>query len=358
MVVDGVFLLCPAGTALHGDTAQFFALNGRNVPAHFGPHGICFFGPCQRTHADPCRIAALSRHESAEFLKSGAVFNKTVQSSLPGSDGGRFSRRHKHLCPNLLHYFHEPSAAPAGQRRHGFIHLEAVADGHAERRVHRRNDGRRRPPRSLACPDHRLRQFLCFLYRLHEGAVTVFHVEDDGIRPGSELLAHDGCGDEGDAFDRSRRIAQSVQQLVRRRQIRRLADNGYAEVVYLSKKFILAENRAEARNRFELVYRAARKTEAAAAHLGDLHACRRNKRSHDECRRIGNAAGTVFVHLDPADRRQIYRVSRLGHSPRKGRRFRIVHPPQINGHEPCCRLVVGNTAARIIIDKTKNRFSR
>ena len=55
----------------------------------------------------------------------------------------------------------------------------------------------RRLPADL-CPDfdHRLRQTFGILQRLHKRAAAGLHIQHDGIRAGSDLLAHDGACDE------------------------------------------------------------------------------------------------------------------------------------------------------------------
>ena len=77
------------------------------------------------------------------------------------------------------------------QRLHRLCHLDGVAGGAAQRLVHV-GDERRRPfARAGADVDHRLRQGQRVLLGLHKGAGAGLNVQQNRIRTGGNLLAHD-----------------------------------------------------------------------------------------------------------------------------------------------------------------------
>ena len=84
---------------------------------------------------------------------------------------------------------------------------------------------------------------------LHEGALPDFHVQDNGIRAGSDLLAHDRAGDQGQALYGARHVAQGVELSVGRRQVGRLARHHQAYLAQLAAKTRLVQAVNEAAQR-------------------------------------------------------------------------------------------------------------
>ena len=106
--------------------------------------------------------------------------------------------------------------------------------------------------------------------------VPIVTLEQDGVRTGGQLFAHDRGGDQRDAANRGRDVAQGVEQLVRRGDLSALADDRKADAAHLGKEFFLRERGAGAGHGLHLVDGAAGVAEAAAAHLGDGYAAGRD----------------------------------------------------------------------------------
>ena len=188
--------------------------------------------------------------------------------------------------------------------------------------------------------------------RLHERAVADLDVEHDRVGAGGDLLRHDARRDQRHVVDRRRDVAQRVELLVGRHEIRRLADDREADVAHLRDELVRRQLDAEAGNRLELVERAARVAEPAAAHLPERHAARGDDRADGERRLVADAAGRVLVDDAAAERRaEVDRLAaphhRVGQRERLGAREAL----EVDGHAERRQLVVGHVAARVREDE-------
>ena len=95
-------------------------------------------------------------------------------------------------------------------------------------------------------------------------------------------------------------------------------------------------------------------TQAAATHLGNLDAQRRNKWSHYQRGFIANAAGRVLVHLDTRDCREVHHVAGLGHCHGQVSRLVRGHAFVENGHCKRGGLIIGNIPSYVARDKVIN----
>ena len=266
--VDGIFLAGPAGAHGHGDFAEGPAVDAGDV-AFIGADrrkdlGRLGEGPL----ADPRRAAALGLDKFPELGQSFAGSDEVADHGPPLPFVLGFAADDEHLGANGFDDFHEASAALARQGFDGFIHFQAVADGRPQRRFHGGDDSPRRPAGQVADTDHGPGQFPRPFFGLHEGAVTVFDVEDDGVGTGSDFLAHDRAGNEGDALNGRRRVAQGIEQFIRRRDFAGLGDEGQADAAHLFQELRFRQDDMETGDGFQFICRTAGKSQAAAAHLG------------------------------------------------------------------------------------------
>src|SRR5205823_3863164 len=93
------------------------------------------------------------------------------------------------------------------------------------------------------------------------------HIEDERARATGDLLRHDARGDERDLVDRRRHVAQRIELSIGRHELGGLSRDRDANLPYLLDDLVDRELDAEAGNGFELVERAPRMAEPAAAHL-------------------------------------------------------------------------------------------
>ena len=141
--------------------------------------------------------------------------------------------------------------APAAlQNFRRLLHLQGVADGHAERNVHVGEHRAHVAPAGLADGDHVFRQLPCVVQRFHKSARADLHIQYDRVRTRRELFGHDGGGNERQRVDRCRHITQRVELLVRRSQVARLADDRHADIFHLLHEFFGRERRFVARDGF------------------------------------------------------------------------------------------------------------
>ena len=228
------------------------------------------------------------------------------------------------------------------QRLHRLRHLDGVAGGAAQRLVHV-GDERRRPfARAGADVDHRLRQGQRVLLGLHKGAGAGLNVQQNRICTGGNLLAHDAGGDQRQAVHRGGDVPQSVNLLVRHRQLPTLADQRDADLVDDVKEFLLRQGGAVTGNRFQLIHRPAGEAQPPAGHLGDGDAAGGGHRRSDQGGLVPHAAGGVLVHLDTRDGGQVGDLPGARH--RQGHRggFLLAHPLKADRHQKGRHLVIGN----------------
>ena len=186
-------------------------------------------------------------------------------------------------------------------------------------------------PASSAEREHRLGEPPRLVERLHERAVADLDVEHDRLGAGGELLRHDRGGDQRELVDGRRDVAQPVQELVGRHEVAGLADDRQTDVPDLRDELVEAELGAVARDRLELVERAAGVTEAAAAHLPERDTARRDDRADRQRRLVADAARRVLVDDLAAERgAEIDRLAAADHRVRQHDTSRARERPRKN----------------------------
>ena len=204
------------------------------------------------------------------------------------------------------------------------------------------------PARALAELAHRLRERPGLLDRLHERAVADLDVEDDRVGARGDLLRHDARRDQLDVVDGRGDVAQRVQPLVGRNEIAGLADDREPDVLDLRDELVFGELDAEARDRLELVERAAGVAEPAPAHLPERDAARGDDRPDRDRRLVPHAAGRVLVDDRSPERGvQVERVAAPHHRVGERERLRRREPAEEHRHAEGGHLVVGHLVARV-----------
>ena len=186
-------------------------------------------------------------------------------------------------------------AAPSDEKIDGVADFDGVAGGAGERLVHvgDQRDGRQ----AGAGRDRRdaLGQFARALERRHEGARAGLDVHDQAFEARGELLRQDRGRDQRDQLDRRRHVADRVEAPVGRREGVRLADDGAARLAHDALEREEIGLRDIARDRIELVERAAGVAEAAARdHRHEGAAGGEHRREHER-HVVADAAGRMLV---------------------------------------------------------------
>ena len=270
-MVDHAVLRRAAAAEAHGheahvrgrDVAHVTARRRRYLHLH-RRHGQ------ERRVIDRSRVAVLRRNEFRQLFERRAVRDRLLQHGACRRIVGRHARLREDAAAERQAQLEQFALVLPAQRRNGLLDLERVADGVAERLVHIRDDGDRLAAGHLADLDHLGRKLACIVQCLHKRAAAALDVQHDDVRAGGQLLGHDAADDERDA--RHGHVAQGVELLIRRVEVRRLTGDDHADAVHILQKALHGQVDVEARNALELVERAARVTEAAAGHLRHLHA--------------------------------------------------------------------------------------
>ena len=291
-VIDVVVFGAPPRTEVHGGVADADCAQLDDVPGSGGDHLADHRGDGQRRFvggsalrfdpAAPDRLGAPVRDRSFGPPPSFCLVNAEV--------GER-----EQLAAGVEHDLGEVGRPLPTHGVERLAHLERVADRLPERLVHVGQEADDLTAGLPAERDHRLGELARALDRLHERAVADLHVEHDRLGAAGELLRHDRRGDQRELVDRRRHVAERVEQLVGRDEVAGLADDRDADVANLRDELVEAQLGAEAGNRLELVERAARVPEAAAAHLPERHAARGDERRDRQRRLVADAAGRVLV---------------------------------------------------------------
>ena len=193
--------------------------------------------------------------------------------------------------------------------------------------------------------EHRLGEHARVLERLHEGAVADLDVEHDRVGAAGDLLRHDDRGDQRHDVDRRRHVAEAVELLVGGHEVGGLADDREADLAHLLDERVDRELDAEARDRLELVERAARVPEPAPAHLPDRHAAGGDDRADRDRRLVADAAGRVLVDDPPAERgAEVERRAAPDH--RVGERVGLGRRSARGSRRPCRTRRAGSRGSR------------
>ena len=233
---------------------------------------------------------------------------------------------------------------------HAFHDFQTVANVMAQRGVHIGDHGSHPAAVMGANGYHQLSQLNALVYRFHKSSGAGGHIQQDGIRAGSQFLGHDAGCDEWDAADGCGHIPQGIHFFICNGNALALANDRQADPVHLRKELLLREGGSGAGHALHLIDGTAGMAKAPAAHLGDLHAAGRHDGGNDQRGLVTHAAGGVLVHLDARNGRKIHHHTAVSHHIGQLCGLFISHAAQIDSHHPCSHLVISHFSADIAID--------
>ncbi len=157
----------------------------------------------------------------------------------------------------------------AAQHLPSLFHLQAIAHGAAQGRLHGRVDARRGAAVGVTHQAAETTQFARVLEVGREGAPADLDVEHQGGGAAGYLLGHDAGGDEPVAVDGRGHVAQRVEETVGRHQAFALTHDSHPDALQLPHQLTLGQLHAKAGDRLQLVERTASAPQAAARHLAE-----------------------------------------------------------------------------------------
>ena len=161
-----------------------------------------------------------------------------------------------------------------------------------------------------------------------------------------KLFRHDRRRDERYAVNRRRNVAQCVDLLIRRNEISRLTDKGYADSLRLRQKFIGRKRGVISPDGFKLIDGAARMTEPAPGHLGAYNPrTRRNRENSKRCL-ISDASRRMLIGTVRSEARKVDPFTGIKHCSCQGHRFFMAHSAKHCRHEKCRHLIIRDRTFR------------
>ena len=204
---------------------------------------------------------------------------------------------------------------------------------------------------------HELCQLDALVHGFHKGTGAGGHIQQNGVRAGSQLLGHDAGRDERDAAHGGGHIPQGVHLFVCHGDALALADDRQTDAVDLCKELFLRQGRPGARHALHLVDGAAGVAQTAAAHLGDLDPAGCHDGGDHQRGLVAHAAGGVLVHLDARNGRKVHHDAAVGHHVGKLCRLFVGHAAQVHSHHPGSHLIIGHLTGHITVDDALQLFT-
>ena len=185
---------------------------------------------------------------------------------------------------------------------------------------------------------------------LHKGAGADLDVQQQRVHALGQLLAHDGGGNQRDAFDGAGGVTEGVNLAVGRDQLLGLPDHGAAGAAHCFLELLDGEFGVEAGNGFQLVQRSAGVPQAAARDHGHRMAGGGHQRRQHQAGLVAHAAGRVLIDLGGRQVAEIDAGARLhvkfGEVGQLGIRQRL----ETDRHQKGGHLVIGHFAAGVALD--------
>src|SRR5205809_1123381 len=171
------------------------------------------------------RIAALDRDDLPETVEGGARRDRRPRLLPPFVAIACGPAEHQHPRGKLERHLDQVRGTLTLQDLDAFDDFQRVAHRAPERRFHGGDHGF--GPHTGRIPDRheRLGQASRVGFGLHECAAARLDIQHERANPFGDLLAHDRRRDERNALHRAGHVAQRVQLLVGRRDLRRLTDH-------------------------------------------------------------------------------------------------------------------------------------
>ena len=209
--------------------------------------------------------AALRGDHTREYLGRLAVIQHLLQLAARLFFAGRQLAGDEHFAAQRQRHLQQTRVAlRAGQEAYRFAYFQRVTRAGGEHLVHIGKQRGGGAARAVGYADDRLRQLERRLEGRHKGAGADFDVHHQRVQPFRQLFRQNRGGDQRNRIHRGGDIARGVEALIRRRQRAGLADNRHPDLFdNLAETFVVREN-IEARDRLQLVQRAAGMAEAAS----------------------------------------------------------------------------------------------
>ena len=352
-VVDRILLALTARAEPHGRASDRQGAAARNRTAarrryreHDGRGLQHIPGPL----GEP-RIAALRLEQLLERPQRRARGDRLLGQATPGLELDAEVGEHGHARRRSQHELAEVGRAAAGQHLARLGDLERIADGGAERRVHGRQLADGGTAGAHADVAHAHRQLARRGEVGHERALPHLDVQQDRVGAGRELLRHHRRRDQPGRRHRAGDVAQRVEQAIGGHEVVGLSCHGAADARDLSDQLVDAEPHPEARDRLQLVERAAGVSESAARELRHGHAHGGRERRQGDRRLVPHPAGRVLVDDRAPERREVDRRARVDHRLRQLVRLGVREPAPDDRHRPRAHLLGRDATGDVALDQ-------
>ena len=244
------------------------------------------------------------------------------------------------------------------EARHAFLHLDPVAGGAAEQRVHVGQNRTRVHTAFIPERNHRVCQFAGVGLGLHERSTAEFHVQHERVQIFRQFFGKNGRDDERDAGHGAGHVAERVKFFVRRNHAVGLAADDTTDVLDLLNDFPGGQQGFEAGNGIEFIECAAGDAEAAPGNHRHAKTQAREQRRERERHLVANAAGGMLVHQRSRVPGKFQNIAGIPHGQGESAGFGGGQPAEKDGHEHRSHLVVGNFPGGELADEFSNLFRR
>ncbi len=301
--------------------------------------------------------AALRGDHTREYFGRPAVIQRLLQLAARLFFAGRQLAGHQHFAAQRQRHLQQARVTlRAGQEAYRFAHFQRIARAGGEHLVHIGEQRGGGAARTVGHADDRLRQVERRLEGRHKGAGADFDVHYQRVQPFGQLFRQNRGGDQRNRIHRSGDIARGVKALIRRRQRAGLADNRHADLFDNLAETIVVRENIEARDRFQLVQRAAGMAEAASGNHRHIAAAGGHHRSQHQRGDVADAAGGVLIDHRTVEvqRLPVQHGARIAHRHGERHALRQRHIVKKNGHRQRGDLTFGNAVIAHAVDEEAN----
>ena len=252
--------------------------------------------------------------------------------------------------------FDDVGRPPACQDLQAFPHLQGVASSQAQWSGHIGEQRTRLHARVGSQSHHGFGQFAGLLGFLHECPRADLDIQHERASPLGDLLAHNGGGNQRHAGNGGGGVPQGVELLVCGcESAARGADHrtGAARSQH-REDFLVAEIRAPAGNRFQLVEGAAGVSQTAAGELRHAHAKDRHQGGQWEGDLVSYSPGGVFVRGGLSQLRKVHPFAGTNHGVGPASDLFPVHSVEVDRHGQGTHLFLAHRSARVGVDHPVN----
>ena len=284
------------------------------------------------------RVAALRGHKGYQLFKGRARGNRLGHPALGlGRCLHRRIAQQEHLGGDGHHQRLKVRRSLAVEGRYRLLHFQRIAHRVAQRLFHSGDEGGDFAP--SPCPDgnHQPGQGAGVVQGFHKCAPATLHIQHNGIRARGQFFAHNAGGNEGQAGNSSRHIAQGVEVLVGGGQFGGLGGHHQPHFSQLAAEALLAQFRGPAWDALQFVNRAAAEAQPPPAHFAHRQPAGGHNRADGQSGFVAHAAAGMFVHNQRAVGHRVVQVEGVAafcHRQGQLGGFGVGHPPKEDSHRP------------------------